>query len=333
MRRQASSSELAEGSPSRRPAADDEAARAVDGVRVGCSELPDGCTSSRLHVCSGSWDRCSYGVAASFGPAVSAAAASGRFIYSGLLHIFSSSASYTISLQFEAAHMPRPPRSDKKPHWTVQTETVRPRARRMPSFWQRATLSFGSRPSQRYITKRLKRPLRRSRGNLASCPGFGVFVWWRGLSVWSLVRRATLSFTCGTSLNRGETCLLILAALLICRWSVASAVPSRLRPGFLGIYPLLSGRQPKNWPCTSFSGIPCGDFTLGCPRLCPVPSGLGSDDFDGHKSRFGLSLVSWVHLVGLHFFGLAPSAFVADILVDGYGLRYGLSTTTRPPSP
>ena len=92
--------------------------------------------------------------------------------------------------------------------------------------------------------------LRRSRGNLASCPGFGVFVWWRGLSVWSFVRRTTLSFTCDTSLNRGETCLLVLAALLVCRRSVASAVPSRLRPGFLGIYPLLSGRQPKNWPCT-----------------------------------------------------------------------------------
>ena len=92
--------------------------------------------------------------------------------------------------------------------------------------------------------------LRRSRGNLASCPGFGVFVWWRGLSVWSFVQRATLSFTCDTSLNREETCLLVLAALLFCRRSVASAVPSRLRPGFLGIYPLLSGRQPKNWPCT-----------------------------------------------------------------------------------
>ena len=58
--------------------------------------------------------------------------------------------------------MLRLPRSDKKPHWTVQTETVRPRphraSKRMPSFWQRSTLSFGSRPSQRYKTKMLKRP-------------------------------------------------------------------------------------------------------------------------------------------------------------------------------
>ena len=231
-------------------------------------------------------------------------------------------------------YMPHPPRSDKKPHWSVQTETVRPRATRMPSFWQRGTLSFGSSPSQWYITKRLKRPFVGRGGNLASCPGFGVFVWWRGLSVWSFVRRTTLSFTCDTSLNRGETCLLVLAALLVCRRSVASAVPSRLRPGFLGIYPSSFWASTQELALhSSFSGIPCGVFTLGCPRLCPVPLGLGSDDFDGHKSRFGLSLVSWVDLVGLHFFPLAPSAFVADILVYGYGFQYGLSTTTRPPSP
>ena len=43
---------------------------------------------------------------------------------------------------------------------------------------------------------------------------------------------------------------------LFCRRSVASAVPPVLRPGFLWIYPFLSGRQPKNWPSQFFSGIP-----------------------------------------------------------------------------
>ena len=151
-------------------------------------------------------------------------------------------------------YMLRPPRSDKKPHWTVQTETARQRATQSiqtDAFILAKSHTFLRKQAQPKVhNQKAETTLRRSRGNLASCPGFGVFVWWRGLSVWSFVQRATLSFTCDTSLNREETCLLVLAALLSCRRSVASPVPSRLRPGLLGIYPLLSGRQPKNWPCT-----------------------------------------------------------------------------------
>ena len=104
--------------------------------------------------------------------------------------------------------------------------------------------------------------LRRSRGNLASFPGFGVFVWWRGLSVWSFVRRTTLSFSCDTSLNRGETCLLVLAPLLVCRRSVPSAVPSRLRPGFLGIYKLL-GVNPRTGLAQFFFWHPLWSIYFG----------------------------------------------------------------------
>ena len=137
--------------------------------------------------------------------------------------------------------------------------------------------------------------LRRSRGNLTSCPGFGVFVWWRGLSVWSFVMLSvplfsTLSFhSCDT---KSES------------WGNLPSCPGRspgLSPvcrvcGSVQVAPWLSGDLPSSfWASTqelalhsSFSSIPCGVFTLGCPRLCPVPLGLGSDDFDGHKSRFGL---------------------------------------------
>ena len=195
-------------------------------------------------------------------------------------------------------YMPRPPRSDKKPHWTVQTKTVRPRA-----IWQRATLSFGSRPSQRYITKRLKRPFV---GRGETWPPVLALECLSGGSVCPFgLSSEEPHFPSPATQVCGETCLLVLAALLFCRRSVASAVPSRLRPGFLGIYPSSLWAPTQELALhSSFSGIPCGVFTLGCPRLCPVPLGLGSDDFDGQKSRFGLSLVSWVHLVGLHFFGL-----------------------------
>ena len=264
----------------------------MDCVRVGCSELPDGCISSRLHVCSGSSDRCSCGVAASFvsavaaaafgcspdvatspGSAVAAVTASGRFIYSGLLHIFSSSPSYIISLQFEPAtcrvrHVQTKSHTRKRPTQSIQTD----------AFILAKSHTFLRKQAQPKVrNQKTETTLRRSRGNLASCPGFGVFVWWRGLSVWSFVRGATLSFTCDTSLNREETCLLVLAALLSCRRSVAPPVPSRLRPGLLGIYPLLSGRQPKNWPCTVLFLASIVDYLLwGVLDCVQCPKGWGA---------------------------------------------------------
>ena len=79
----------------------------------------------------------------------------------------------------------RPPRSGKKPHWTVQTETVRPRATQSiqtDAFILAKSHTFLRKQAQPMVhNQKAETTLRRSRGNLASCPGFGVFVWRRGL--------------------------------------------------------------------------------------------------------------------------------------------------------
>ena len=168
-------------------------------------------------------------------------------------------------------YMPRPPPSDKKPHWTVQTETVRPRATQSiqtDAFILAKTHTFFRKLTQPKVhNQKAETTLRRSRGNLASCPGFRVFVWWRGLSVWSFVQSATLSFTCDTSLNRGETCLLVLAALLFCRQSVASTVPSRLRPGFLGFTLFFLGANPKTGLAQFFFWHPLWSIYFGVSSI------------------------------------------------------------------
>ena len=91
-------------------------------------------------------------------------------------------------------HSLRPPRSSQEPRWTVQTETVRPRATQSHSngclhsgkeqhFPSPAEAGHG----QEQYNQKSETTLRGSRRNLASCPGSGVFLWLRGLSVWSLV--------------------------------------------------------------------------------------------------------------------------------------------------
>ena len=93
-------------------------------------------------------------------------------------------------------YMPRPPRSDKNPHWTVQTEMVRPRAThsiQTDAFILAKSHTFLRKQAQPTVhNQKAETTLRRSRRNLASCPG--VFVWWRGLSVWSFVLLSAPSF-------------------------------------------------------------------------------------------------------------------------------------------
>ena len=91
-------------------------------------------------------------------------------------------------------HRLRPRRSGQEPHCTVRTETLRQRATQSHP---NGCLNSGKEPhlpspaepghGQEQHYQKCETTLRESRGNLTSSPGSWVFVWLRGLSVWSFV--------------------------------------------------------------------------------------------------------------------------------------------------